>query len=65
MDQQLLPLNENDLSFSSLVDDEPNIELAWRLEQALRECLTRGADIEAVKLLCYASGINYKTVIGA
>jgi hypothetical protein len=65
MDQALLPLDIDVLDESSRSDEQPNAELAWSLEQALRECLTRGVDIEAVKLLCYASGIKYSQVIGA
>lgn len=43
---------------------EVNMQLQWRLEQALREALTNGVSMSAMLDLCYVAGIPLSTITG-
>jgi hypothetical protein len=43
---------------------EVNEERLWRLEEAIREALTRGTSLESIRILCFESGASYTRVVG-
>lgn len=43
---------------------DPMDELGWKLEDALREALTKGVSMENMQLLCYSAGIPMERVTG-
>jgi hypothetical protein len=43
---------------------EANEELQYLLEQAMRQCLTRGVELRHVRLLCQQTGIDYGRITG-
>ncbi len=43
---------------------EADEEQSWMLEQALRECMTRGVSMKNMEILCHGCGIPLSRVTG-
>ncbi len=62
---ELYPLDEHgNIQRDDDSNRDPNKQLEWDLEQALREALTKGVSMDAMKVLCFIAGIPLARVTG-